>query len=186
MTLYATGLSQDYIEELIPVKILRDTGASESFIVESVLPFSSTSSSCRSLLVRGIDLNTFVVPLHRIMLYSELVEGEVEMGIHTPLPVDCVHVILGKSYADGRVWQRNPVPVVATSPQLESESCSEEFPDVLAACTVTHSATRAMAEAKPVKVAAEKTRFALPNFPLKTSHEDLVKEQRASVSVFFV
>ena len=51
---------------------------------------------------------------------------------------------------------------------------------------VTRSATCAVAEAKQVKVAAEKTRFALPDFLLNLSYEDLVKEQGADPSVFFV
>lgn len=80
--------------EKIPVKILRDTGASESFILDSVLPFSSSSSSGRSLLAKGIDLTTFEIPLHKIMLYSELVEGQVELGVRPALPVDSV--ILGE------------------------------------------------------------------------------------------
>ena len=88
--------------ELIQVKILRDTGASEFLILESVLPFSSTSSSGRSLLVRGIDLTTFEVPLHRVMLYSESVEEELELGIRPAIPVDDVHVILGNNYTGGR------------------------------------------------------------------------------------
>ena len=75
-------------EKKIPVKILCDTGVSESFILDSVLLFSSSSSSGRSLVVRGIDLTTFEVPLHKIMLYSELVEGEVELGGRSALPVD--------------------------------------------------------------------------------------------------
>ena len=158
-------------DELIWVKILCDTGASESFILESVLPFSSTSSSGRSMLVWGIDLTTFEVPLHRVMFYSELVEGELEFGICPALPVDDVHVILGNNYAVGRVWHSNPVSVVS-SPQLRSEAdgCSEQFPDEFAASAVTRSATRAVAEAKQVKVAAVKTRFALPDFPLNLSY----------------
>ena len=171
--------------ELIPVKILRDTGASESFILESVLPFSSASSSERSLLVRGIDLSTFEVPLHTVMLCSELVEGELELGVRPALPVDGVHVILGNNYAGGRVWQTNPVSVVPPSPQVRVDSggCSEQFPGVFPACAVTRSATRAAAEAKQVKGPAEKTRFALPDFPLSLSHGDLVKEQLADQSL---
>ncbi len=55
-------------ESKIPVKILRDTGSSESFILESVLPFSEVSSKGRSVLIRGIGLNTLSVPLHRVHL----------------------------------------------------------------------------------------------------------------------
>ena len=114
------------------MKILRDTGASESFILESILPFSSSSRSGRSLLVRGIDLSTFEVPLHRVVLYSELVEGEVELGVRPALPVDGVSLILGNNLAGGRVWQSSPIPVVTDSPQLRNEpdDCLKELPQV--------------------------------------------------------
>ena len=39
---------------LVPVKILRDTGASESFVLESVLPFSAETDSGNSVLIGGI------------------------------------------------------------------------------------------------------------------------------------
>ena len=151
--------------------------------MESVLPFPSHSSSGRSRLVRGIDLTTFEVPLHRVMLYSKSVEEELELGIRPALHVYDVHVILGNNYARGRVWQSNPV--VSSSPQLrnETDDCSKQFPDMFAACAVTRSATRAVAEAKQVKLAAEKTRFALPDFPLNLSYGDLVKEQLADQSL---
>lgn len=85
--------------ERIPVKILRDIGASESFILGTLLPFSPLTSSGRSLLVRGIDLNTFEVPLHRVFLSSGLVEGEVELGVRPALPVEGVSVILSNNLA---------------------------------------------------------------------------------------
>ena len=72
--------------EKIPVKILHDTGASESFILES-LPFSLKSSTGKSRLVRGIVLRTFEFPLHWVFLFSELVQGEVELGVRSALPV---------------------------------------------------------------------------------------------------
>jgi hypothetical protein len=118
------------------------------------------------------------------MLFSELVEGELELGIRPALPVDDVHVILGNNYAGGAVWRSNPVSVVSSSPQLRVETAdSEQFPDVFAACAVTRSATRAGADAVQLKVPAEKTRFALPDFPLNLSYGDLVKEQLADQSL---
>lgn len=47
----------------IPVKILRDTGASASFILESVLPFSKETFTGDSLLICGIGLTKMSVPL---------------------------------------------------------------------------------------------------------------------------
>lgn len=46
----------------VPVKILCDTGAVDSFILESILPFSLQSDIGESMLVRGMSLNTLSVP----------------------------------------------------------------------------------------------------------------------------
>ena len=55
------------IKALVPVKILRDTGVSKSFVLESVLPFSAETDSGISVLIRGIRLNTLSVPFHKLM-----------------------------------------------------------------------------------------------------------------------
>ena len=54
--------------EKVPIKILRDTGSVESFILQSVLPFSPASDTGQSVLVRGINLNVLSVPLHRVCI----------------------------------------------------------------------------------------------------------------------
>lgn len=41
-------------DEKVPVKILRDTGASETLILESVLSFSESSSTGNEVLIKGI------------------------------------------------------------------------------------------------------------------------------------
>lgn len=51
---------------LVPVKILRDTGASVSLICQSVFPFSSNSDTGNCVLIRGIGLQSFPVLLHKI------------------------------------------------------------------------------------------------------------------------
>ena len=61
-------------KDLVPVKILRDTGASESFVLESVLPFSAETDLVNSVLISGIGLNTLSVPLHKLMLDCGLVK----------------------------------------------------------------------------------------------------------------
>ena len=45
-----------------PVKILRDTGATESFVSETALPFSPCSSTGKSVLIHGIGLQTMSAP----------------------------------------------------------------------------------------------------------------------------
>ncbi|KAL2086091.1 hypothetical protein ACEWY4_017150 [Coilia grayii] len=57
----------------VPIKILRDTGSVESFILQSVLPFSCESDSGQSVCVRGFDMNVVSVPLHKVHVSSGLV-----------------------------------------------------------------------------------------------------------------
>ena len=56
-------------DELIQVKIIW-TQEHQSRLYWSLLHHFPQNSG-RSLLVQGIDLTTFEVPLHRVMLYSE-------------------------------------------------------------------------------------------------------------------
>nr|XP_055059873.1 uncharacterized protein LOC129443429 [Misgurnus anguillicaudatus] len=77
---YAAFITDGYVSLLgcdkqVPVKVLRDTGASESFILESVLPFSQKSDTGNSVLIRGIGLHTLSVPLHNVFLQSDLVNA---------------------------------------------------------------------------------------------------------------
>ena len=66
----------------MPVKILRDTGAFDSYIVSSVLPFSQETDTGDYVLMRGMDLTVLPVPLHKLVLNCGLVQGEVAMGVH--------------------------------------------------------------------------------------------------------
>lgn len=63
------------------VRILRDTGASQSIILESVLPFSEQSSCGSSVLVQSIDLSVVKVPLHNVYLRSGIISGEVKLAV---------------------------------------------------------------------------------------------------------
>ena len=65
----------------VPVKILRDTGAAESFIVNNILPFSNISDSGNRILMWDMGLNVLPVPVHKLGLVCGLVQGVVEMGV---------------------------------------------------------------------------------------------------------
>ncbi len=121
LSTYATFISEGLVSLLdgsveVPIKILRDTGAVDSFILESILPFSSQSETGESMLVRGMVLNTLSVPLHKVKLHSDLVTGEVVIGLRPVLPIEGVHLILGNKLAGDRVW-----PNVPSSPMVLSE-----------------------------------------------------------------
>ncbi len=64
-----------------------------------------------------MGLNTLLVPLHTVNLHSDLVTGEVVVGLRPVLPIEGVHLILGNKLAGGRVW-----PNVPSSPMVLSEA----------------------------------------------------------------
>ena len=67
--------------DTVPVKILRDTGSSESFVIASVLPFNVHSYTGKAVVVRGFGPYTFSLPLHRVNLQSQLGQGEVTLCV---------------------------------------------------------------------------------------------------------
>lgn len=182
---YAAYVSMGYVSLVgsivkVPVKILRDTCALDSFIVDSVLPFSLESGTGNSVVVRGLALLHFSVPKHKLMLFSDLVSGEVSMGIRPSLAMEGVHVILGNDLAGDRVWPVPSAPVVTSPPQLElgrgvASVCSDVFP----ACAVTRAMTKVKSGPHDSKsVHKGQILFPVPSFPLPLTHCDLVKEQR--------
>lgn len=125
-------------KNLVPVKILRDTGASDSFVLESVLPFSAETDSGNSVLIRGIGLNNLSVPLHKLILDCGLVKGEVVVRVRPLLPIEGIDVILGNNLAGERVWPVVfPSLVVSTKPSIVGipEECAEFPRGVLCGCS---------------------------------------------------
>lgn len=54
------------VEDQKAVKILRDTGASQSFILSNILPFSKEFACDTSTIVQGIEMGFITVPLYRV------------------------------------------------------------------------------------------------------------------------
>lgn len=80
--------------DLHPIKILRDTGASQSLFLEGVLPLSEKSYTGSDVLIQGVELGFVKVPLHEIGLRSDLVSGNVVVGVRPTLPVKGVSLLL--------------------------------------------------------------------------------------------
>ena len=91
-------------EEKVHVKILRDTGAFDSFILASTLPFSDDTYMGSFIPVLGMGLKILRVPLHKMMLFSDLFQGEVAVGVRPALPVAGITMILDNDIAVSRVW----------------------------------------------------------------------------------
>ena len=134
------SLNSDYAQST-PIKILRDTGASQSLILADTLPFSEKTSSGTSVLIQGVECGFVNVPLHNIYLSSDLVTGLVAVGIRPSLPFKGVHLLLGNDLAGDKVVVN---PLLTTIPCLDQppDSIEQEIPDLYPSCAVT----RAMAK----------------------------------------
>lgn len=130
-------------DETVPVRILRDTGAGQSFLLEGLLPLSERTDTGTHVLVRGLEMGFMEVPLHRIHLKSKLVSGEVVVGVRAMLPVSGVTFIIGNDLAGGNVWEKSDAgvpPIVASAVEKLDGSCV--CPNLYPACAIT----RAMAK----------------------------------------
>lgn len=96
-------------EKLVPIRILRDTAAAQSLLVEGVLPLSKETSTGEKALVRGCGMTWLEASLHVVHLQSGLVTGPVAVAICPELPVEGVDMILGNDLAGGEVF---PTPIV--------------------------------------------------------------------------
>ena len=74
MEIYEPFLSDGFVSlysdsaQSTAIKILRDTGASQSLILADTLPFSEKTSSGTSVLIQGVECGFVNVPLHNIYL----------------------------------------------------------------------------------------------------------------------
>ena len=70
MEIYESFLSDGFVSlnsdsaQSTPIKILRDTGASQSLILADTLPFSEKTSFGTSVLIQGVECGFVNVPLH--------------------------------------------------------------------------------------------------------------------------
>ena len=134
------SLNSDYAQST-PIKILRDTGASQSLILADTLPFSEKTSSGTSVLIQGVECGFVNVPLHNIYLSSDLVTGLVAVGIRPSLPFKGVHLLLGNDLAGDKVVVN---PLLTNVPCIDQppDPIEQEIPDLYPSCAVT----RAMAK----------------------------------------
>ena len=124
-------------ENFSPVRILRDTGASQSLILDTVLPFSAQTYTSSSVLLQGVG-GYVNVPLHKVYLKSGIVSGLVVVGVTSSLPVNKVTLILGNDLAGERV---SADPIILDNPIHTSDTSNmeEEYPGIFPSCAVTRS-----------------------------------------------
>ena len=122
-----------------PIKILRDTGASQSLILADILPFSEKTSSGTSVLIQGVECGT--VNILSIMLICHQIWFLGLVGITPSLPFKGVHLLLGNDLAGDKVVVN---PLVTDTPNISQtdDPIEQEIPDLYPSCAVT----RAMAK----------------------------------------
>lgn len=103
------------------VRILRDTGGSQSVILANVLPFSEKSACGYNVFLNGIEFGCVPRPLHRVRLQSELVSGVFPVAVCPALPISGIVMLLGNDIAGGRV-----IPALE---DLDSAPCIPDRPE---------------------------------------------------------
>lgn len=86
-----------------PVRILRDTGASQSIMLTDSLPFSELSSCGYSVVLQGLEMGYVPRPVHLVQLQSELISGIFPIAVCSELPVKGISLLLGNDIAGGKV-----------------------------------------------------------------------------------
>ncbi len=145
--------------------------------------FHVLSDTGTSVLIKGIGLNVLSVPLHKIILSSQLVSGEVVVGVRPSLPVEGVDIIMGNHLAGCRVWPDTfSPPVVSSFPLPGPDESNKKFPEVFTACAVT----RSMISAQP-KLSSDpgvvRPTFSLPD-DFSVSLSELIQEQQLDSSLY--
>lgn len=72
----------------VPINILRDSAASQLVLLQGVLPLSEQTSTNPSALLRGFVMRFVLLPLHLIHLESDLVKGQVVVGVTSEFSID--------------------------------------------------------------------------------------------------
>ena len=128
-----------------PVRILRDTGATQSLMLPGILPLADEAES--SVLVKGVGRGYISVPLHQVQLSCSLATGIHNVGVSLSLPVKGVDFLLGNDIVGGR---DRVVPVVEVLKRpvalLHPDMLSKTFPGVFPVCAVTRAQARKQRE----------------------------------------
>ena len=120
------------------VKILRDTGATQSLMLDSVLPLTENSFTGANVLISGVEMGVLEVPLHEVNIKSSLINGKIVIGMRPCLPVEGISLILGNDLAGEKVMV-DPRVVEKPRDDENTERLAEKFPGIFPASVVTRS-----------------------------------------------
>ena len=180
--------------EKVPIDILRDTGATQSLLVDGVLPLPD-STATGTVQIQGIELRVVEAPLHVIYLTSDLVNGAMTVGIRPTLPVKGISLILGNDLAGSKV-----IPDLQVMNDPDPQQVVGESDRVFPACAVTRaaarraraeqdqddqrvSAARANIESNSISGGVNTSEEQLTDKYLSMTREQLIKEQEADTEL---
>ena len=124
-------------DSMVPVRIMRDTCASQSVILRNSLANMDELLTGQSVVLHGIG-GVVVDPLCRLFLKSDLFTGYVTMAVEDCLSVNDVQILLGNDIAGCQVV---PDPIVRFKPLVESPTADLDLerPELFPSCMVTRS-----------------------------------------------
>ena len=128
----------DNATKRVEIKILRDTGATQSLMVKDDMPRESETATGERVVIQGVGGNVVSVPLYQISLDSEIVCGTVIVGVVDSLPMQGISMLLGNDLAGERVVP-HPRTVEKLSVSEETEKIEREHPGTLLPCAVTQA-----------------------------------------------
>ena len=119
---------------VLKVKILRDTGASRTLMLN---PSPEVRPSGDHVVLRGAG-GPFSVPLIDVEIECDLYKGKACVGLAEELPVPGVDLLLGNDLAGERVKSD---PILSIDPVFEPLTCEleKEIPEAFPVCAVTRS-----------------------------------------------
>lgn len=120
------------------LRILRDTGASQTLLLREAASDSAGSFTGVSITIKGVVGKDSKVPLHKVNLDCNVAKGEVIVGVVQKLPIEGISMLLGNDLAGSRVVAE---PKMALHPDddVETERLTAVYPGIFPACAVTRS-----------------------------------------------
>ncbi|CAJ1087392.1 uncharacterized protein LOC118469438 [Xyrichtys novacula] len=127
-----------------PVRILRDTGGSQSVILASALPFSEKSFCGYTVALQGIEMGYVPQPVHTVHIKSWLISGVFPVAVIPALPIKGVVLLMCNDIAGGQVTPALEVSDSPQSPDIENET--ETAQKLFPSCAVTRAQSRKLDE----------------------------------------
>ena len=120
---------------------MRDIGATQSLLLEGILPLGVSTSTGESAIAQGIEGGCVNIPLHKVNLVSDLVSGSVVVGTRPTLPIKGVSLLLGNDLGDGKVVAD---PKVTSKPitLVSNEKLEKVIPGIFPSRAVTRAMTK--------------------------------------------